>query len=226
MSLPSITLYRANGACSFVPHAVLKELAIPFQDVVMKWGANGLEAADGSVTSEEYRKIHHFGYVPALRVNDTIITEMPAILTYISSLAPDRKLIGQNDLERAKAAEWMAFLSGSLHGMGYGRVFRPGRFSDDEAQFPTIKQQGKQFVADCYKRIDGLLQGKSFAVGEQDTVVDFNLVIFWYWGLGNGFSMREDYPNYGELVRRMETKESVREVAKLEGKKLSFESQL
>lgn len=223
---PSITLYRANGACSFVPHAVLKELSIPFNDFRMTWGPEGIESADGSMSNAEYRKIHHLGYIPSLKVGDTVITEMPAVLTYIASLAPDRNFLGKNNLERAKATEWMAYLSGSLHGMGYGMVFRPARFTDDEAQYDAIKQQGRKVVGICYKRIDSLLQGKQFAVGESLTVVDFNLVIFWYWGAGNGFRMREEFPNYGELVRRMELKDSVREVAKIEGKKLAFEPQL
>lgn len=191
----------------------------------MKWGANGVEAADGSLMNEDYRKIHHFGYVPALQINDTVITEMPAILTYIASLAPERHLLGRSDIDRAKAVEWMVYLSGSLHGLGFGKVFRPGRFSEDEKQFPSIVQQGKTFVANCFKRIDGLLKNVTFAVGQQDTVVDFNLVIFWYWGLEIGFPMQEEYPNYGKLIRRMEAKSSVQQVVKLEGKKLSFEQQ-
>lgn len=225
-ALPNITLYRANGACSFGPHAVLKELSIPFNDSRMTWGPDGIESADGSMSNAEYRQIHHLGYVPSLKVGDTVITEMPAILTYIASLVPERNFLGKNSLERAKSTEWMAYLSGSLHGMGYGMVFRPGRFTEDEAQYAAIKEQGRKVVGICYKRIDSLLQGREFAVGESETVVDFNLIIFWYWGVGNGFHMHEEFPNYGQLVRRMESKDSVREVAKIEGRKLSFESQL
>jgi glutathione S-transferase len=189
----------------------------------MKWKPSGLEAADDSLSRDEYREIHHLGYVPALKVDGVVITEMPAILTYLASLAPERNLLGKSDVERAKIVEWMAFLSGYLHGQGYGQVFSPGRYSDNESDFPAIKERGRKIVDTSYRRINGLLQGKAFAVGDQDTVADFNLVIFWYWGVGNGFRMLDDYPNYAELVRRMESKASIRTTAQLEGKKLAFE---
>jgi hypothetical protein len=35
--------------------------------------------------------------------------------------------------------------------------------------------------------------------------------------------MLDDYPNYAGLVRRMESKASIRTTAQLEGKKLAFE---
>ncbi|KAK2603981.1 hypothetical protein QQS21_003817 [Conoideocrella luteorostrata] len=219
---PDITLYRANGSCAFVPHSVLKELSVPFNEVLLTWGAKGVEAADGSLTHDEYRKVHHLGYIPALQVDGTVITEMPAILTYIASLAPERKLLGGNALEQAKATEWMAYLSNSLHGMGFGMLFRPGRFTDDEGRYDQVKERGRAYVRNCYRRIDDLLDGGKYPVGSSESVVDFNLVIFWYWGLKNGFGMREEYPNYAALVRRMEGRDSVREVAQLEGIQLSF----
>ena len=85
--MPSeIKLYRRDGACSFVPHALLNELNIPFTSILMDWDKSGVfAAADGSFTNEEYKeKIHPSGYVPALTVDDQVIIELPAILTYIA----------------------------------------------------------------------------------------------------------------------------------------------
>lgn len=221
--MPALTLYRANGACSFVPHALLKELSVPFTSVLLKRGSDGLEAADGDFTNAEYRQtIHPYGYVPALKMDDAVITEMPAILTYIASLQAEKNLAGSGGLQRAKVVEWMAWLSGSLHGVGFGMRFRPGRFADDMSLHPAIRQRGKDFVGACFARIDYALTGKTFAVGAAETIVDYNLIIFWYWGIEIGFQMLEQFPNYGQLVRRMELKDSVREVAEIEGMELSY----
>lgn len=54
----------------------------------------------------------------------------------------------------------------------------------------------------------------------------FTWFIFWCWSVGNGFRMHEEHSNCGQLVGRMETKTSIREVAELDGRKLSLASQL
>ncbi|KAK9439855.1 glutathione s-transferase [Metarhizium brunneum] len=61
---------------------------------------NGAEAADGSLSNDEYRKIHH--RIRAGIVIDAVITESPAILTYLASLAPARHLLGKDALAQAK----------------------------------------------------------------------------------------------------------------------------
>lgn len=69
-------------------------------------------AADGNLSHEEYLIINPTRYVPAIVVGTggeaTTITEMPAVLNYISSLAPHLKLLGDGPLEQAKVAEWTA----------------------------------------------------------------------------------------------------------------------
>lgn len=71
-------------------------------------GGSGVEAADGSPSNGEYCKIHH--RVRAGIVNDAVITETPAILTYLASLAPERHLLGKDALAQAEVAEWMAYM--------------------------------------------------------------------------------------------------------------------
>lgn len=219
---PKLTLYRANGVVSFVPHVLLRELSIPFTDVCLNRTPNGLEAADGSLSPEDYRKIHYAGYVPALQVDDVVITETPAILTYIASLRPDKQLLGTNNLERAKAVEWMTYLPISLHNMGFGMLIVPHRFASEEAHKNAVKEIGRENILTSLARINSLLTGREFPVGQAETVVDYYLTVFWYWTVKNKFSVAE-YPAYAKLVRRMEAKESVQQTAKLEGVKLTFQ---
>lgn len=55
---------------------------------------NGVEAADGSLSNDGYCKIHHC--ICGGIVNGAVITETPAILTYLASLAPARHLLGKD----------------------------------------------------------------------------------------------------------------------------------
>lgn len=115
--MSKLILYGADGSCALVPHMLLRELDVHFNRVRMHSGSDGLlEAADGSLSHTEYLKIHPSGYVPALSVDGFIITEMPAILHYIASLAPERELLGSKLMEKLRVEEWMTWLSGTLHG--------------------------------------------------------------------------------------------------------------
>ena len=101
-----LVLYRRDGTCSFVPHALLNELNIPFKELLMKIEAGALTAANGSFSSAEYKSLTGSGFVPALKIDGEVVTEMPAVMTYITELAPERRLLGTSLIERAKAYQW------------------------------------------------------------------------------------------------------------------------
>lgn len=224
--MPALTFYRGNGACSFGLHVLLRELNIPFDTVLMKYDpVTSWSSVDDSLTNEAYRKIHPAGYVPCLVADSQPITENPAIFTYVALLAPpersDSLLGASSPLNRARVVEWMTWLSGSLHGYGYGMFFKPVRFSDDASQHEIIRERGAGLIRAAYDRIEGRLEGRDFFVGDAETIVDYYATIFWYWGRKYGFEVKEKYPNYTRLVARMEQKASLRAAAEEESVPLS-----
>ncbi|EQB46268.1 hypothetical protein CGLO_14699 [Colletotrichum gloeosporioides Cg-14] len=229
MPTPSITLYRTNGACSLVPHSILTHFAVPFRAVEMEPTPDGTDgiggsyrAADGSLTHEEYRRINPTGYVPCLVVDETVITEMPAVLTYIASLVPEQNLFGRTAVQRAKAYEWVCWLSGTLHSLGYAGVLRPERFVHGEEAKAEVVVRAQEVIDGCYARIDERLAGREFAVGEGLTVVDFNLYIFYRWGCKAGIEMGRLYPSYQSIARTVEGLDGVTKVVHVEKQQLVF----
>ncbi|KAI1505962.1 glutathione S-transferase [Biscogniauxia marginata] len=230
--MTKIILYRRDGACSWVANALLRHLSIPFEAVLMIPGPDSrfFEAADGSFTHEEYRKnVNPDGRVPTLVVDGEIITELPAILTMIAQLAPDRKpgeaVLGKTPLERARVVEWTVWLSGTLQAAGFGGYFRPYRFAGThEEAYPAVKEKGRRVIESCFERVDARLTGREYAVGDALTIVDINLYVFWAWGVIAGFPMRERFPAYAQLLRRVEALDSVRAAVKDEGMTPIFES--
>ncbi|KAH7255328.1 glutathione S-transferase [Fusarium redolens] len=220
--MPKLTLYRANGSCSLIPHAILRHYQIPFTAVRLKFGPNGAEAADGSFTNAQYRSIHPRGYVPALAVDNKVITEMPAILSYISSLLPKENLLGIDPVEQAKVLEWLVFLSGTLHGLGYGAWLRPGRFSDDVTAHDKIRAKGREVIHESFKRIDDGLKERKFIVGNALTVVDFNVYVFARWAHEVEIDLKTEYGHYYEHVRKTENMEGVMEAVEAEGLEFLF----
>lgn len=166
--------------------------------------------------TEEFARLNPKRRVPVLAVGDHIITEMPAILTAISALRPERKLLGQNTTEIVTACEWLNYLSGTLHGQGFGGLWRPERYINDESVYPAVQEKAMQTIKDCYTFIDGKLhQAKGiYSVGISFTGVDASYLVFYLWGIRVKIDM-EEYPSYVALAHRLLQRESVVESRKV-----------
>ena len=224
---PTLTLFGRPGSCSFIPHAILNEVSVPFSTVVMHLNKDQyMEAADGSLPHEEYRKIHPIGYVPALKVDDEILTELPAITNYITRLG-DRDLLGKGLLEQAKHDELMCYISGELHAQGYGALWRSRRFtnSTDQVVHEGIQAGGKKRIFGVYDRLEATLKG-THAIGDELTVADVTLYLFWRWGamrLGiEAEEFKKTYPKLAALAKEAEGLPSIRKTLEAEGLPLGF----
>ncbi|KAF2170480.1 hypothetical protein M409DRAFT_19301 [Zasmidium cellare ATCC 36951] len=179
--MPDLILYRKDGACSTAAHMLLLELEVPFTAIPMKEGLNRLyEGADGTgLTREAFIKISPMGYVPALTVDgETTITELSAVLFYISSLAPERGMTGHDAVENAKVLQWMSWLSTTLNEYGFAGYWRPSRMVGLEASSEAedaVRAEGKKTILKGFDILEGWLDGTGHAVGRHLTVVDFML---------------------------------------------------
>jgi glutathione S-transferase len=204
----TIKLYMAPGACSLAPHILLYEVAASFTLVRLSV-RTGFPA--------DFAKINPKMRVPVLDLDGEIITEVPAILTAIAQLAPDRKLLGRRDLDAVRAYEWMNWLSGTLHGQGFGGLWRPQRFVDEnQGLYKKIREKGRRTVEECFEGLEGRLKGEH-AVGEEFSVVDVYLYVFWRWGCEIGVNMVGRFPRFAALARRVSEREAAREALREEG---------
>ncbi|KAH7113224.1 glutathione S-transferase [Dendryphion nanum] len=205
----SLQLFISPGACSLAPHILLREAGLTFTLVKLDVKQNGFP--------EEYKHINSKGKVPILLIDpSTILTEGVAIMTYISSLAPEKNLFGKTPLEIARAYEWLNYISGTLHGQAFGGLFRPGRFSDDESVHGGIRDKARKNVQDGFELIESKLES-GFAVGDGFTAVDAYLLVFYRWGNSVGFNMEKNYPKYTSLVEGVVKREKVVETLAEEG---------
>jgi glutathione S-transferase len=233
----NLTLYQKNGSCSLVPHALLYHLRLPFQAISMSTDANGkYTAADGSFSHDEYLKLNHTGYVPALAVGDgVIIAEMPAVLTYIASIALESRdsldvkseevasLLGRTVLEKAQIVQWLAYLSGTLHSLGFAALWRPYRAAGDhEEAYAAVREKGREIIDLVFSRIEHQIGGKKYLLGDQLALVDFNIYVFYRWGRELGIDMEKCYPDYSRVARTVEALEGVEKAIKAEELKKCF----
>jgi len=207
--MSSIKLWYWPGACSLAIHILLKEIGVQFEGISISLNEAG---------QEELRKVNRKLRVPVLLVDNEIITETPAIMTAISQLAPDRKLLGSTDIQIVRSYEWLNWLSGTLHGQAFGQLFRPGRFTDDVKMHNAIQKKGLASVQECFEVVETGLQG-IHAVGDSFTVVDPYLYVFYRWGVENGIDMGARYPKYARLVAELTKRSEVKAALKAEGLK-------
>jgi len=232
-----------------VPHMVLRELNIPFTAVRMRFTVSELicngdryeiyaECFDtfsqpdkggydpiDDISREDFFKLSPDGYVPTLTSEGEALTELPAILTYLAELAPERSFLGSTPWERGKVMSWLNWLSGTMHTKGFAGQWRPMRFSDDESTWPAIQAKSRKTVDAGYERIESRLVTRSHAVGDNLTVVEFFLHTMWRWGRTIGIpikDMESRYPNWAKLMREVEGRESVRAAMAEEGQELTF----
>lgn len=200
-------LWLSPGACSLAPHIVLRETEIDFETVI-------INVKPGF--PEEYRHMNPKGRVPIFQLGHETITEVPAIMTAISHLCPDKHLLGKTNIEIVRTYEWFNWLSGTVHAQAFGSVRRTHRFSDDPETYDAIKAKGRQTIEESMGFIEERLTGHH-AVGDSFTAVDAYLLVVYRWGLQLGFEMQKNYPKYTSLVKHNLKRDSVKGALKEEG---------
>lgn len=213
------TLFYSPGACSLAPHIVLEEIGAPFRlQLVSSRNGEGTE-------TPEWRAMNPKARVPALsgvpgRIGGApdLLTEAHAILLYLGRTHPEAGLLPQDPAAEARCVEWMNWLSGAVHGQGFGLVWRPQRFADDPALFPALIAKGKAVLREHYAWIESLLaDGRDWAVPGGYTVVDPYLLVFHQWGGRIGMDMAAICPAWTDLIRRIGARPAVQRALATEG---------
>ena len=83
---PNLVFHYSPGACSLAPHIVLEEAKMSYE-------GNCVLLSEGQHLTEHYRAINPQLRVPALVIDGALLTEVPAILTYLASLNPQANLM-------------------------------------------------------------------------------------------------------------------------------------
>ena len=204
-----IKLYYSPGACSLAAHIVLEELGVAYEAVEVL-------LSDGAHKRPDYLRINPKGKVPALNVDGKILTETPAILTYLGGGYAERGLWPKETWKQAEALSIMAWLSSTVH-IAVAGIWRTDRFASDAAAKENVVATSRETLQKLYSDIDKMLQGRSFAMGGQYSVVDPYLLVFYRWGNRLGYDMKALYPTWAKHAQRVYSRSTVKRVFEDEG---------
>ena len=185
-----LTLFFSPRACSLACHIALEESGMPF-------AAQPVKIREQQHKSDDYLSVNPWGKIPALQIDEEVLTEAHAILTWIGDASPpDRNLIPRSDpLQRARAHEWMNFLSGTVH-IAFRPLFRPALLLSEPELFPKLRETGVPNFRKTLLEVERRLEGRTWALGEQFSVVDPYLFVFYMW------SQRADVVEYSPELPR------------------------
>ncbi|MCU0830435.1 MAG: glutathione binding-like protein [Rhizobiaceae bacterium] len=206
----NLTLHFSPGACSLVPHTLLLETGIAFEKVLTN-------TADGTTKSAAFKQVNPKGRVPVLIIDGAVLTEVPAISSFIAAQRPDLALMGRDAMEQARVLEWFNWLSGTMHGQGVAGMFRPYRFTDDEQAWPAIKAKARETLADGHAQIESRIADREWACGDHFTAADPMLLFIYRMSNRLGMNLPESRPAYTAWAERMEKRPSVQAMLNAEG---------
>ncbi|TFW10237.1 glutathione transferase GstA [Oxalobacteraceae bacterium OM1] len=197
-------LYYAPGACSLAPHITARELGIPVD--LVKVDIPNKKTEDGG----DFWAVNPKGYVPALETEaGEVLTEAGIICQYLADQRADAGFIAPfGTPERYRQMAAMNFVATEVHKQ-IGALFNP-------ALTPEMRTVQLGVIERRLKPLEQSLAGRTYAMGEQVTVVDPYLYTILRWMRIHKLDLAK-WPNIAAYMERMGNRAKVQETLKEEG---------
>ncbi|MBI1385586.1 MAG: glutathione transferase GstA [Rhizobiales bacterium] len=197
-------LYYSPGACSLASHIALAEVGAKY--TIEKVNTKTKEIASGG----DFWKVNPNGYVPALEIaGGEVLTEGPAILTYIAETHPAAKLVPATPLERARHNSLLNFVGSELH-----KAFSP--FFSDKPEGAAREKALAKLKARMGHIERQLADGRTYLTGSQFTVADAYAFVVAKWSRFIDLSL-DEWPHVKAFVDRVAARPAVQQAMREEG---------
>lgn len=201
--MDKLILYSVPGSCSFASHVAL-ELSGADYEV-------RLAPRQAGRTAPEFYEINPKGRVPALITSEGVLTETPAILTFLAQSFPEAELAPFSDPWLfARLQSFNAYLCATVH-VAHAHKHRGYRWANNESSFKDMAAKVPENMAECFRLIeDEMLEGP-WVLGDQFSVSDIYLLAIARWLEADGVNT-DDLPRVMEHRSKMLAKPEVEKV--------------
>ncbi len=198
------TLYYFPGTVALAIHIVLEQAGADYRAVRVDFRTNAQRAPD-------YLAVNAKGRVPALATARGVITETPAILTFLAQSFPARRLAPLDDaFAFARVQAFNSYLCSTVHPAHAHRV-RGYRWADDPAAIAEMQRKAPQVLADCFDLIEREMIESPWVLGEAYSICDPYLFTVARWLEPSGIDIAA-FPKVAEHFARMAEDPVVRRV--------------
>ncbi|MBI3506810.1 MAG: glutathione S-transferase family protein [Proteobacteria bacterium] len=196
-------IYGGPGTALMAPAALLEEIGAPYE-----WVKIDMES--GGARSAEFLALNPKGRVPVLIDGNFVLTESAAICLHLAERFPQAGLLpAPGTRERARAYEWMLFLSNTVQ-PALMDWFHPDWLIDDASAHAAIKAGAATRLAAHFAHIDAKLTegGKPYCLGAAVSTADFFVHMLARWSRHLARPAYA-YPAIKRLTDTMKTRPSV-----------------
>ncbi|HKK98113.1 MAG TPA: glutathione S-transferase family protein [Marivita sp.] len=180
-----LTLYYAKGSSALASHILLEEVGA-------EYAAHEVPIQQGAHKEPSYIEINPKMRVPALRTPQGIITENPAILTYVAATHPAAGMLPDDPFERAQVDALNAYLCATMH-VAFAHKLRGARWADSEEALSDMAAKVPSNLADCAALLEEHFIKGPWAMGDTYTTCDAYLALVPRWLSVAGVDLAE-YP--------------------------------
>lgn len=200
----SITFYTAQASIGVASHIALEESGLEYSVVELDFTAK-------QQTSDDYLKINPKARVPSLVVEQGVITETPAILTYLAQCAPSSSIALPNDaFVYAQIQSFNSYLCSTVH-VAHAHKMRGTRWVDDEAAIKVMTENVPKTMALCFDMIEEQMLKGPWVHGDSFSISDPYLYRMSTWLESDGVDINR-YPKVKAHYELMAQRDSVKVV--------------
>jgi glutathione S-transferase len=199
-----LKLFSYPGTVSLACQITLEEAGADYELVLVDFAANAQRAP-------EYLAINPKSRVPALATDRGVITEAPAILTYIAQAYPDARLAPFDDpFAFAQVQAFNAYLCSWVHPAAAHR-HRGYRWADDPAAIADMRRKAPENFAEAAQLIETEYLRGPWVMGEAYSICDPYLFTVAGWLPRDGIDMAR-FPKIAAHFARMQVRPAVSKV--------------
>ncbi|MGR6429708.1 glutathione S-transferase family protein [Rhizobium sp. PAMB 3174] len=192
-------IYAYPGACSRVTLSALEEAGVPYVD---QW----VDIRGNQQYSPEYIAQNRKAKVPTLSVDGKILTENPAILSYLHQIYPDAGLLPRSGdpYDDARGLSDLVWCSSMLHPM-VRQIRNPQKWTKGDVD--GIAEDGLEKLNKEAKFAEETLSISTWWYGEHWSIVD--VYVYWVFSTAaKGAFNLEDYPSLTAHAERVRARPS------------------
>lgn len=204
-----LTFYYSKDSSALAAHILLEEIGVPYH-------AQEVSIPGNEHTKPDFLALTPKGRVPVLRDGDRVITENPAILTYLAERFPQAGMLPNTPLDRARVHEINAYLCATVH-VAYAHLHRGARWADDAAAIDAMKRKVADNLSDAAALIDTRYLAGPFALGDSYSIADPYLFLVPRWLAKAGVGL-EQFPRLRSHKAALEDRPATRRALEVHGR--------
>ena len=193
----------------YTPHTSALATHIVLEEVAAKYELTLVDFSKEEQRHPDYLKINPIGRVPSLLTESGVLTETPALLSYLAQSFPQSGLAPLDDPYLfAEMQAFNSFICSTLH-VAHSHRMRGYRWADEPEAIEAMKRKVPQAVGAAFEHVERHILRGPWVLGEQYTVSDAYLFTMAQWMEADGVDPSH-FPKVLDHRNRMSQRRAVR----------------